>query len=177
MNHLRGEEAANDMLKQFGFIKAEIRNQNLEDSNSDEHEATLILTAGTNWSNESKNYWPVVTQLHNRFQFPSPACLVAPRPPLLSAACLPDCLAAGRTGADPSRPVPCSLLTQYAEKTEREDLAVSWWTFLPSRGIHNSGGRGESVHGGEECVIISYYFCADGEFISRRRSRYVSAKL
>lgn len=38
---------------------------------------------------------PVVTQLHNRFQFPSPACLVAPRPPLLSAACLTAWLLGG----------------------------------------------------------------------------------
>lgn len=34
---------------------------------------------------------PIVAQLHNRFQFPSPACLLAaPRPPPLSAACRTD---------------------------------------------------------------------------------------
>ncbi|CAJ1066847.1 hypothetical protein INR49_023234%2C partial [Xyrichtys novacula] len=92
---------------------------------------------------------PIVAELHNRFQFPSPACLpacslaclVAPRPPLLSAACLPACLAVGRTGADPSRPVPYSLFSQYTDQAEQEDPVVSWWTFLSSRGTLNSEDR------------------------------------
>ncbi|CAK6979403.1 polycomb group RING finger protein 5 isoform X3, partial [Scomber scombrus] len=41
-------------------------------------------------------------------------------------------------------------LPVHPEQTEREDPAVSWWTFLLSCGIHKSGDRGrESVDGGD----------------------------
>lgn len=54
--------------------------------------------------------------------------LVAPRPPLLSAAC--RLLPAGRTGADPSRPVPCSLLPVHGADrpggTRRRHGGHSW---------------------------------------------------
>lgn len=53
---------------------------------------------------------------------------------------LTDCWA-DRGRSDPSRPVPRSLSGTHWQ-TDREDQAVSWWTFLPRRGIRNSAKCG-----------------------------------
>ena len=91
---------------------------------------------------------PIVTQLHNRFQFPSPACLPGGSPPTAALCCLPAaCLPAwlldglGQIRADQFRVL--SAHPVRGPSLSEEDPAVSWWTFLPSRGIHNSGDRGE----------------------------------
>ncbi|KAG7231832.1 hypothetical protein INR49_010278, partial [Caranx melampygus] len=92
------------------------------------------------------------TQLHNCFQFPSPACcLVAPRPPPLSARLLPAAsswlllllLLLPLGGLGQIRPDQFRVRSSASARTRpkaAEDPAVSWWTFLHGRGVHKSRG-------------------------------------
>lgn len=86
---------------------------------------------------------------------------MVPRPPLLSAACLPASLLGGlgQIRADQFR---VSLLTQFTEQTVPENWTASRWTFLSSSGIRNSGDDGK-VSAEVSNVLLLLIICARTE--------------
>lgn len=104
---------------------------------------------------------PIATQLHNCFQFPSPACSPGGSPPTAALCCLPASLLGGlgQIRADQFR---VSLLTQFTEQTVPEDRTASRWTFLSSSGIRNSGDDGK-VSAEVSNVLLLLIICARTE--------------
>lgn len=99
----------------------------------------------------------------------SEPCLPGGSPPTAALCCLLRWLTAGRTGADPCRPVPCSLFNTHGRLIGRTGRCHGGHSCPAAASV-----TPRSVDGGEERVRISDYFWADGGFIS---VSCVSAKL